>query len=74
MNDPGTVEAQFRNQAYFYSQLQSAGFFINAPDFYFAQGINKEGVGYAIERGRSVCVCMCRCVDVWMFGCVDVWM
>jgi len=69
VNDPGTVEAQFRNQAYFYSQLQSAGFFINAPDFYFAQGINKEGVGYAVERGGGVGGC--RCVDVWMCGCED---
>ena len=56
--DPGTVDAQFANQAHFYRELQSAGFFINAPDFYFAQGINKEGIGYnenTFSMPRSKC-------------------
>jgi hypothetical protein len=46
--DPGTVDAQFRNAARFFGALSSAGIFINAPDFWFAQGTHKEGV-----RARS---------------------
>ena len=47
--DPGTVDAQFRNAARFFGALSSAGIFINAPDFWFAQGTHKEGV-----RARSL--------------------
>ena len=46
VGDPGTVDAQFRNQARFFEALQSAGLYINAPDFYFAQGTSREGIGY----------------------------
>lgn len=37
---------QVRGQGDFYRELRNKGFFINAPDDYFFQGTNKEGVGY----------------------------
>lgn len=37
---------QVRGQGNFYRELRNKGFFINAPDDYFFQGSNKEGVGY----------------------------
>ena len=37
---------QVRGQGKFYSSLRNRGLFINAPDDYFFQGTNKEGIGY----------------------------
>ena len=41
-----SVYMQVRGQGDFYRELRNQGFFINAPDDYFFQGTNKEGVGY----------------------------
>ena len=41
-----SVYMQVRGQGDFYRELRNKGFFINAPDDYFFQGSNKEGVGY----------------------------
>lgn len=37
---------QVRGQGEFYRKLRDRGVFINAPDDYFFQGSNKEGIGY----------------------------
>lgn len=37
---------QVRGQGDFYRKLRDRGMFINAPDDYFFQGTNKEGIGY----------------------------
>ena len=41
-----SVYMQVRGQGKFYSSLRDRGLFINAPDDYFFQGTNKEGIGY----------------------------
>jgi hypothetical protein len=41
-----SIYQQVRGQSEFYKQLRNRGAFINAPDFYFWSGTNKQGIGY----------------------------
>lgn len=41
-----SIQLQSRGQAAMYTALRNAGWHINAPDSWFAAGINKMGIGY----------------------------
>jgi len=50
-----SVQLQSRNMAATYTAMRNAGIHVNAPDSWFAHGINKMGIGYSAwsKEGRG---------------------